>query len=95
MNICIVWQVELHNQHMKLSAEYTKREGHDMAFESKYVAPEQAIAVERSSYDTIANTHREELAARDKPPREASRPDWVTYFGNTHQDGFFKNVFWW
>lgn len=82
---------------MKLSTEFTKREGHDSAFEGRFVAPEHAIAVERSSYDTLANTHREELAARDKPPREVSRPNWVQYFGNTHDGGFFKSgsSFWW
>lgn len=80
---------------MKLSTEFTKRETHDAAFEGKYVGAEQAITVEVSSYDTLANTHREGLAER-KPPREVGRPDWVQYFGNTHGGGFFKpGWFWW
>ena len=78
---------------MKLSAEFTKREAHDSTFEGKYVGAEQAITVEVSPYDTLANTHRDGLAERSmRPPRETGRPDWQTFFGNTHSGGFF--TFW-
>lgn len=88
-------QIELHKEHMKLSTEYTKREGHDTTFESRFVPAEQAIAVEISSYDQIANTHREELAKRAGQPRvETGRPAWNTFFGNTHDGGFFKSGWW-
>lgn len=68
--------------HLKLSAEIKKREAHDEAFESRYVAAAQAEAVVGSTYDTLANTHRDELAAREgRPSRIVGKPNWFPFFG--------------
>ena len=85
-------QIELHKEHLKLSSEFSKREGHDATFESRFVPAEQAIAVEISTYEQVATSHRDELAKRaDKPRAEITgRPAWNTFFGNPHDGGFFK-----
>ena len=83
---------------MRLSSEYTKREVHDSAFETKFVAPEVAIAVERSSYDTIANSHRDDLAARlNSPKKEVSKPNWNGVFSSSQatEKGFFNSGWFW
>ena len=89
--------IELHKEHMKLSSEAAKRELHDDAFENKFVPPPQAVTVETSTLETVANSHREELAARGGlPVRATGKPDWMSFFGNTSrssQDGFFNGWF--
>jgi len=91
-------QCELHRDHMKYSTEFAKRERHDEAFESTFVAPEQAITVERSSYEMVANTHREEL--NDGPRSPVPRGNWLQHFTNTegsgflHSSGFFNGKGW-
>jgi hypothetical protein len=80
---------------MKLSDQFTKRERHDEAYEGAYVAGDQAIDVERSDWDSVANMHREELAGREfKEQPDGERGIWVQFFGNTHQNGFFHGNGW-
>jgi hypothetical protein len=86
--------IELHREHLKLSAEAAKREVHDDAFESKFVPPPQAQIVETSAIDQVANSHRDELAAREgQLPRPRQGANWNTFFGNTNHDGFFNSWF--
>ena len=96
--------IELHKEHQRLSATAAKREIHDDHFEGKYVAAQEATLVSNSMYDTIANTHREELAAKEGQPTNRSgggKPNWMTFFGNSDgQDrnaldgGFFNGKGW-
>ena len=90
---------------MKLSNEFTKREKHDEAFEQTYISGDQAITVERSSYEMVSNTHCEELANRETPPSSPGSPvglpPWVQWFGNTQEkdertqgSGFFNKKGW-
>ena len=87
---------ELHREHSKLSLEHAKRELHDEAFESKFVQQNQAQVLAESQYDAVANQHRDDLAAKGGAISERrSKPEWVTFFGNTHHDGFFNGWFSW
>lgn len=90
-----VKEMELHREHMKLSAEAAKRDAHDDTYGSKFVHPQQAELVTTSAYDSIANSHRDELAARGgKPlPEGGGKPNWNTFFGNPHRNGFFETLF--
>ena len=83
---------------MKLSGEATKREMHDEAFEGKYVQPVQADIVATSAYDVLANTHRDELAAREgQIIRTVQKAPWMQWFGNANKEstreGFFADWF--
>ena len=84
---------QLHKEQMKLSAEFQRRERHDDAFETGFVAPEQAITVEISAYETIATTHRTELSHRDMTQSRApSGGNWIQQFQRV-DGGFFTNWF--
>ena len=92
---------------MKLSSEFIQREKHDKEFDGRFVAPEQAAAVERSELETLANTHREGIDVRaqslsrtqgDNTHLEAN---WTTFFANAdgrskalHSGGFFGGKGW-
>ena len=71
--------------HMKLTSQAAKREHHDEFFESKFVVPQQADVVVTSSYDAVANSHRDQLALKEgKPGRNVGKPDWFNFFSNTN-----------
>lgn len=88
-------QIELHREHMKLSEEFTKREVHDEAFENKFVDSDDAAIVQSSSYDTLANQHRDGLDPDEIANRPADgRGNWMQWFGNPNDDGFFGGKSW-
>lgn len=90
-----VKEMELHKEHMKLSDEAWKRESHDDAYVGRFVHPQQAELVASSLVEQVANTHRDELAARGSRPSSpgGGKPNWNTFFGNTHKNGFFHKLF--
>ena len=75
--------------HEKLSADLARRRGHDHAFESKFVLTPHAETVVSSPYDTLANNHREQLAARaGKPGRVIGKPGWMPFFSHISSGWF-------
>lgn len=76
-------------QHQKLSLELKKREAHDENFEQRFVSAQQAETLVASSYDSLSNTHRDELAAREgRPARIIGKPNWMPFFA-TVRGGWF------